>query len=262
MVDVLSHTPARRPLSARLRLPDLRGLDPRVRVVVSVVMAIAIVACHSLPVLLAALALSLVLMVLMRLAPGPTLKRMAAVDAFILMLVAMLPFTTPGETAFVLFGLPATWEGLHLAAEIGLTANAIALMVLSLVGTLEPVTLGHALHSLKMPPRLVHLLMFTVRYIEVLNEERHRMRQAMMARGFKPKTNLHTYRTYGYLVGMVLIRAIERSERILGAMKCRGFQGRFPLLGQFRLRGPDIAFALAMAGLCFGFVAMDLSLAG
>lgn len=67
----------------------------------------------------------------------------------------------------------------------------------------------------------------------------------MKVRGFRPGTNWHTYRSYGYLVGMMLVRAVERSERILGAMKCRGFSGRIMMLHRFEATRTDFAFVLA-----------------
>ncbi|WP_368075855.1 MULTISPECIES: energy-coupling factor transporter transmembrane component T family protein [unclassified Leisingera] len=144
-------------------------------------------------------------------------------------------------------GLEASWEGLWRATEIALTANAVILAVMTLVGSMEPVTMGHALFALKMPERLVHLMMFTIRYIDVLREEYQRLRTSMKLRGFRPGTNWHTYRSYGYLVGMMLVRSIERSERILAAMKCRGFSGRIILLEDFRFNRSDLLFAAALS---------------
>jgi cobalt/nickel transport system permease protein len=167
-------------------------------------------------------------------------------DGFISFTLILLPFTMPGTPMFSVFGFDATWEGLWRATEIALTANAVILAVMTLVGSMEPVTMGHALFALKTPERLVHLMMFTIRYIDVLREEYMRLRTSMKLRGFRPGTNWHTYRSYGYLVGMMLVRAIERSERILAAMKCRGFSGRFVLLEEFRLTRADVLFAGAM----------------
>ena len=56
--------------------------------------------------------------------------------------------------------------------------------------------------------------------------------------------NRHTYRAYGYLVGMLLVRSLDRSERIVAAMKCRGFRGRFYLLDHFAYSLHDLGFAV------------------
>ncbi|GAA0305787.1 cobalt ECF transporter T component CbiQ [Rhodovulum strictum] len=224
----------------------LERLDPRARILGAAAFGVVTVACTHLAVLAAALALAFGLLLASGLPPGRALRRMAAMDGFILLLVLTLPFTTPGAAVFTLWGLPASREGLVLAAEILLTANAVVLALLALVGSLEPVTLGHALHRLRTPERLVHLMMFNIRYVEVLRGEYLRLRLAMRARGFRPATGWHSYRSFGYLLGMVLVRAVDRSERVLGAMKCRGFAGRIPLLHALAYGRRDAVFAVTL----------------
>jgi len=222
------------------------ALDPRMRTVMTVIYAVTIVALSDLRVLSAAMVLSMLLLVISGLPIQKTLRRMAMMDGFIIFTLILLPFTMPGTPFLTLWGFDATWEGLWRATEIALTANAVILAVMTLVGSMEPVTMGHALFALKTPERLVHLMMFTIRYIDVLREEYLRLRTSMKLRGFRPGSNWHTYRSYGYLIGMMLVRAIERSERILAAMKCRGFSGRITLLEDFRLTRTDILFAMAL----------------
>jgi len=238
----------------------LDGLDPRSRILAAVVFAIVIVALDNLALLAVALAASMLMMLEARLPVGPTLKRMAAMDTFIIFLIAMLPFTVPGEPIFSIFGFAASWEGFWQAVEIALKANAVILALMALVGSMEPVTLGHALSRLKVPDGLIHLLMFTVRYVDVLQQEYMRLRMAMKARGFRPGNNGHTYRSLGYLVGMMLVRAIERSERILGAMKCRGFTGRIPLIGEFAFTTRDVVFGVGFAAFLGVLIALQLNL--
>ncbi|MFP4405370.1 cobalt ECF transporter T component CbiQ [Rhodosalinus sp.] len=220
----------------------LGAIDPRMRIVVAATFAVVVVACTRIDTLALAFGLSVALLLASRLPLRRTLGRMAAMDGFILFMLVLLPFTVPGDAIFTLWGFTASWQGVLRAVEIALTANAVVLALLVLVGTMEPVTLGHALHALKMPERLVHLLMFSIRYIDTLREEYLRLRTAMKVRGFRPGTNWHTYRSFGYLVGMMLVRAVERSERVLGAMKCRGFSGRIVLLPRFRATRADAAF--------------------
>ncbi|WP_420004347.1 cobalt ECF transporter T component CbiQ [Arenibacterium sp. LLYu02] len=221
---------------AATRITDL---DPRVRIAVAVMFAVVVVGLSDLMALLCALLMALLLLPLSGLPPRRTLKRMAGMDGFILFMLVMLPFTVPGAPIFTLWGFAASWEGLWQAVEIALTANAVILALMCLVGSMEPVAMGHALLALKMPERLVQLLMFTIRYIETLREEYTRLRAAMKIRGFRPGTNWHSYQSFGYLVGMMLVRALERSERVLGAMKCRGFTGTFVLLQDFRTSRRD-----------------------
>ncbi|WP_026381820.1 cobalt ECF transporter T component CbiQ [Afifella pfennigii] len=238
----------------------LSAIDPRSRILASIAFAIVIVALDNLVLLLAGLAAALLIMVEARLPVRSTLKRMAAMDTFIIFLIAMLPFTVPGDPIFTVFGFAATWEGLRQAVEIALKANAVILALMALAGSMEPVALGHALSRLKVPDGLIHLLMFTVRYVDVLQQEYMRLRMAMKARGFRPGNNGHTYRSLGYLVGMMLVRAIERSERILGAMKCRGFTGRIPLLDELAFSRRDIFFSIGMTAFLGALIALQLTL--
>ena len=230
-------------------------IDPRARILLTLIFSLVVVSLNILPLLVAALALALFILLGSGLAWRSTLKRMLAMDGFILLMLVMLPFTVAGDPWFNIAGLTATWQGLWRALEIALKANAIILMLLALVGSMETVTLGHALGKLRVAKNLVHLLLFTVRYIEVLKEEYQRLRQAMQARAFRPGNNWHTYRSFGYLFGMLLVRAMERSERVMEAMQCRGFTGQLPMLVQLRMAFLDWVFVafmlLSMGGLMY-----------
>lgn len=234
---------------SRARLEDpgtqsrLDVLDPRSRVLAAAIWAFLIVSLNQWPVLLAALGLSLLMLVISGTPRGVVLSRLAAMDGLMVFVLVLLPFTVPGTPILELGAFSASAEGLDKALAILLKANIVLLTVLVLVGSLDAVTLGHALGRLKLPDTLVQLLLFTVRYISVIGDEYQRLRTAMRARGFRPRNNRHTYRSLGYLVGMILVRSIERSERILAAMRCRGFQGRFHLLEQRRYARPDALFA-------------------
>lgn len=222
-------------------------LDPRARVVAVSAFALVVVLSWDLAALCLALAGSLLLAVLARLNLKRTLRRVIAMDLFMLFLILMLPFTTPGEPLFHIAGLPASVEGLLHAVQIALKANAVVLALLALVGTQSATTLGHALAHLRFPDKLVHLLLFTVRYLEVIGQEYKRMRQAMQARAFVLRANRHSWRSIGYLVGMLLVHSLERSERILDAMKCRGYNGRYYLFDDMQLTAADTRFGMLVA---------------
>ncbi|WP_404381129.1 cobalt ECF transporter T component CbiQ [Caenispirillum salinarum] len=238
-----------------------RRLDPRARVLAAVAFAVAVVALTGLPALVAAVGVAFGLAVWARLPLKETARRVAAMDGFILLTLVMLPFTTPPaagtEPLFTLWGLPASRGGLEHAVRIALKANAVILALLALVGTMRETVLGHALGRLGVPAKLVTLFLMTVRYIEVLHAEYGRLRWAMKARGFRPRTDLHTLKSLGHLVGMLLVRSLERSERVLAAMKCRGYTGRLPLLDTLRAGPADWAFGAAAAIGCVVLVAAD-----
>ena len=233
------------------------AIDPRIRIIVAALFAVAVVAVDSLAVLAACLALSLGFMFAARLPPGRTVGRVAALDLFIVFSVLLLPFTVSGNELARIGPLVASREGGLAAIAILLKATAIILALLSLVGTLDAVELGRALARLAVPSKLIALLFFTVRYIEVLHREQERLRLALKARAFTMRTDLHSWRTTGYLVGTLLVRSFERAERILAAMKCRGFTGAFPEPEAGVLDRRDVVFAICCAVLLSGLVGFD-----
>jgi cobalt/nickel transport system permease protein len=232
----------------------LGRVDPRVRVVAAVGFAVAVAAAHSLATAAAALGVALLALGLARISPGAVLRRILPLEIVILLVALALPWsagkkgTVPicrngPEGASHKWGLspfsPSPgWGAVSdhaplLAAAIALKANAIVLGLLALLTGMEAATLGHALAHLRVPQKLVHLLLMTTGYLEVLRREYGRLRGAMRVRCFRPHVSGHTYRTYGYLVGMLLVRSFERAERVVAAMKCRGLRGRFYLLDHF-----------------------------
>lgn len=226
-----------------LRLGHIQQIEARLRIVLAGAFALTTVGLNSLPLLALALLLAIGLAALARLPTRPTLKRMLGVDAFMIPILALLPFTVPGEAIGALGPWPISLQGVHQAAEIILTANAVVLALLALIGTIEPVLLGRALRGLGLPEKLARLIVLTTRYVAVLHAEYARLRLAMRARAFRPAGRLHTWRSLGYLFGMLLVRSVERAERITQAMKCRGYTGRFPIAEASPPRAGDWLFA-------------------
>jgi cobalt/nickel transport system permease protein len=220
--------------------------DPRLRIVVAVVFALVVAMATRLSALGAALAATLLGVALSGLSVRVVLRRLLPLNVVMFLLLLVLPLTS-GGTPLAGHGLGrfCFQEGLLLAAVIAIKGNAIVLALLVLLGATDVVTLGHALGHLRVPEKLAHLFLFTVRYLDVLEREYGRLRAAMTARGFRPRMNRHTYRSYGYLAGMLLVRSLDRSERIMAAMKCRGFQGRFYLLDHFAFSRRDVPFCVA-----------------
>jgi cobalt/nickel transport system permease protein len=239
--------------------PGLGAIDPRVRIIVAMLFAVAIVAVESLAILAVCLALSLALVAAARLPPGPTLSRVAALDLFIVFSVLLLPFTMPGNELARFGPFVVSREGSLAAVTILFKATAVILALVSLVGTMEAVDLGHALARLAVPAKLIALLFFTVRYIEVLHRELGRLRLAMKARAFTMRTDLHTWRALGFLLGMLFVRSFERAERILKAMKCRAFTGTFHGRSGAAPGLRDLVFAAVAAFVLAALVGIDRS---
>jgi cobalt/nickel transport system permease protein len=236
----------------------LHRSDPRIRLAAAFVYSCAVALCREFASLTVALILSVTMVVLARLQASEVLKRLLAVNGLVVFIWAVIPFTFPGETLFHLGPFGAAREGIGLAAQITLKSNAIILAFMALVATMPFATAGHALHRLRVPDKIVHLLLMTYRYIFVIEQEYQRLVRAAGIRGFRPGTNLHTYRTYAYLVGMLFVRAVERAERVRWAMLCRGFQRKFVSLHEFKAGPGSVAFLLLITAAVLAMAALEL----
>ena len=208
----------------------IHGIDPRLRVIAAAAFAVVVAISYDFTALLIALILSLAMALSARLDFQAVMQRLIAPAIFLLLLWVVLPWSYEGDALAVLGPLTITRPGETLYAQIRLKTICLMIAFMALVATM---TLGHTLNRLRLPDKMVHMLLLTYRYLFVIEMEYQRLVRAMKIRNFHPKTNLHSYRTYAYLVGMLFVRASERARRVHGAMICRGFNGRFVSLREF-----------------------------
>ncbi len=218
-------------------------LDPRVKLVGLLPFIFVVAFMHGIRYPSLALFLSAMMILIAKIDMKKLLNRLAVVNLFILLLWVFLPFSYPGAEVFRVGPFVATGEGLLFALSITLKANAIVLSTIAILGTSEVFSLAHALVHLKVPQKLVYLFFFFYRYISVLHEEYTTLRRAIRMRSFVPSTTIHTYKTYAYLVGMLIVQSYDRSQRIYHAMLCRGFTGKFPIITHFHMHSRDYVFS-------------------
>ncbi len=205
----------------------IHQLSPTLRVVAAAAYSFLVALAHGLPTLAVALVFSLLMVLFARLPLGKVLQRFTVVLGFLLLIWAILPWTYKGEILYQFGPLALSRPGVLLCLEISLKSIAILLAMIALVSTMTTARLGHALNRLHLPDKLVYLILITYRYIFVIEQEYQRLMRAVRIRNFSPGTNLHTYRTYAWLLGMLFVRSAERAKRVHQAMVCRGFSGKF-----------------------------------
>ena len=211
----------------------IHGIDPRLRVIGAAAFAVVVAVSYDFTALFIGLILSLCMVLSARLDIRAVAQRLLAPVIFLLLLWAVLPWSYEGDALAALGPVTITRQGVTLCAQISLKTVCLMVAFMALVATMTVDTLGHSLNRLRLPDKMVHLLLITYRYLFVIEQEYQRLVRAMKIRNFHPKTNLHSYRTYAYLVGMLFVRASERARRVHSAMICRGFNGRFVSLRSF-----------------------------
>jgi cobalt/nickel transport system permease protein len=231
--------------------------EPALRVVTATLFSFTAALIHSLAALGLALAFALCLALAARLPVRPLGKRLAAAGGLLLLVWLVLPLTYGGEPLLPVGPLAASREGVRLCLVITLKTMSILIAFTALVATMHLATLGHTLHRLGVPSKLVQLLLLAYRYAFVIEHEYQRLLRAAKMRNFRPTTSLHTYKTYAYLVGMLFVRASERARRVHLAMKCRGFNGRFHSLDSYAATPWNLVLAAAVGLVSAALVAIN-----
>lgn len=183
------------------------------------------------------------------------LKQLRWVVFFVLFFFIILPLTVPGDRMIRLNFLVISYEGVKLSFLIALKAISICMIIFPMIGTMKFHQTLKALEKLKLPNKLIQMMMFTYRYIFVLLEELKRMSVAVKARLFRQRTDILTLRVTANLVGMLFIRGFERTQRVYNAMASRGYNGRLNTLDEFRLTKKDFlkAFVVITATVMLNF---------
>lgn len=143
-------------------------------------------------------------------------------------LFSRLVKVAPAVAIFAL-ALPASHgftSGWDRMAETMLKAMLAIASSLLLVATTPPADLCAGMRRLGVPRLVVAIFALMVRYMTVLGDEWQRMRRARMSRSFR-SSRLADWQVLPHLVGMVLIRALDRGERIHQAMLARNWTGEF-----------------------------------
>lgn len=206
----------------------IHRLDPRVKLIVTFFYIVTVVS-YSKYDLLGLLPLIIYPVFLISLAELPfnyLLGRVLIATPFVLFIGVFNPFLdhTP---LFNVNGLVITGGWLSLTVlliKFGFTVMA-ALILVAISGINE---IGTALLKFRIPRVLVMQLLFMYRYLSVLMEETGRILQAYRLRRYEGRGI--DRKVWGSLVGQLLLRTIDRAQRIYQAMLCRGFRGEFHVL--------------------------------
>ncbi|MEU8526750.1 MULTISPECIES: cobalt ECF transporter T component CbiQ [Streptomyces] len=162
--------------------------------------------------------------------PAGFLLRRLVIEVPFVAFAFLMPFVVPGEQTDVLgvsLSVPGLWGAWNVLAKG--TLGVAASVLLASTTELRELLLG--LQRLKLPPLLVQIASFMIRYGDVITDEMRRMSIARRSRGFEAKGVRH----WGVLAksaGALFIRSYERGERVHLAMVSRGYTGTMPVIDE------------------------------
>ncbi|MET9516774.1 cobalt ECF transporter T component CbiQ [Streptomyces sp. NPDC002994] len=178
-----------------------------------------------------------------RVPAGLLLKRLLIEVPFVAFAVLM-PFVAQGERVEVLgmsLSVSGLWGAWNVLAKgtLGVAASVL------LASTTELRSLLLGLQRLKLPPLLVQIASFMIRYGDVITDEMRRMSIARRSRGFEARGVRH-WGVLGKTAGALFIRSYERGERVHLAMISRGYTGTMPVIDEVTATRTQWSYAAAL----------------
>ena len=244
----------------------LAARDPRAKVFACVALAVTATLLTSIPALVWALGISLLLM----LSSGVPLRRFlafASVPATFTLVMALpagLNLVTPGAPLLRLCSLPAgpwgwwvipseltvTHQGVLVAARFSLRVLAAIAATFVLVATTRPDRLWFGLRGLGVPSVFVVLLSMMYRYLDLLARVGVEMHLARFSRTVGRLPPREDRRWFAASVTTLFRRTRSLAEQVHHAMWSRGYTGGVRLFHSSAWRLPDTLLAGGVAVAC------------
>ncbi|GHG77593.1 cobalt ECF transporter T component CbiQ [Streptomyces griseocarneus] len=176
--------------------------------------------------------------------PAGFLLRRLLIEVPFVAFALLMPFVAEGERV-TLWGLSLSESGLWGAWNILAkgTLGVAASVLLASTTELRALLLG--LQRLRMPPLLVQIASFMIRYGDVITDEMRRMRIARESRGFTARGVRH-WKVLATSAGALFIRSYERGERVHLAMVSRGYTGTMPVIDEVTATRAQWTYAAAL----------------
>ncbi|WP_371616253.1 cobalt ECF transporter T component CbiQ [Streptomyces sp. NBC_00454] len=176
--------------------------------------------------------------------PAAFLLRRLLIEVPFVAFAVLMPFVAQGERVEVLgmsLSVSGLWGAWNVLAKgtLGVAASVL------LASTTELRALLLGLQRLKLPPLLVQIASFMIRYGDVITDELRRMSIARRSRGFEASGIRH-WGVLAKTAGALFIRSYERGERVYLAMVSRGYAGSMPVIDEAAATRAQWAYAAVL----------------
>jgi cobalt/nickel transport system permease protein len=222
-------------------------LDPRAKIIGLVAVTIVAVSTpiEAWPVYMACALVLAGVALAARVSMRDIWRRARFVLPLVLLAALLIPLFRTGGDTHSLGPLTLHGDGLETFAAVAAkaTIGTVAAVLLGATTTFPSVLRG--LEAMRVPRLFVLIAAFMYRYLFVIVEEAGRMRAALAARGYQPRTALHAG-ILGRVATALFLRTYTRGERVYVAMLARGYDGRMPRLAPLVLGRADVAFLAAV----------------
>jgi cobalt/nickel transport system permease protein len=151
--------------------------------------------------------------------------------------------------------LSVTWAGASLFGELACRSLTVVTFALTATMTTRYADIAYLLGRL-LPSPIDQVALLTYRFTFVMIETLEDLVKGTLARGASLSEFWPNRRIYARILGMTLLTAIERSERLVKSMEARGYDGDITLYGD--VPRPPVRELLAVGACYAGVVAYAL----
>ncbi|WHY85384.1 energy-coupling factor transporter transmembrane component T [Neobacillus novalis] len=187
---------------------------PRVKVVMALILIILGVLPKNLVMIGGNLVIGLLLLFIYRIPLRAFVKQLKPIAFFMLFTFLFFPLYE-GSHGWI--------KALQYSGRLLFVAEVLSFLFyrLGIVGFLQ------VLAELRLPAIFIELILFTLRFMDVFRGEVRQMLLSLRSRGFYTGNwfQLKKYRVLGGLLGSLLLRSFQRSERIYTGMLSKGYKG-------------------------------------
>lgn len=231
-------------------------LDPRTKLITTLVFIVTVVSVdkYTIAQLIPFVLYPFALIALANLPTTYFLKKICLVAPFAVLIGLFNPFFDSEVLVYIgPLGISGGWVSFgSIMLRFSLTVGT----ALVLIGITSFSGLCLALEKLRVPKIFVVQLLFLYRYLFVLLDEASRMSRARTLRSLD--SSGPGLKTFGSMVGHLLLRATSRAERIHLAMLCRAFDGHIRLMSETTMGARDFFFILGWSSLFLFFRVYNL----
>ena len=256
----------------------LQSLDPRIKLVSMIVLIFAVAMTHDIRLLAIVYVLTLVFAYLSKVELGFFLKRVwvfIPIFAGIIMVPILFNVFTPGDALVTVatlgpgahfgpFALPPvitiTVQGTMLALTFVLrVATCVSAGVLLFLTTPRDL-IFKSLRSLKVPKVYVLTCDMCYRYIFLFADMVRGFYTAKKSRSFKNLPLIEEHKWVGGRVGYTLIKSLNMSEKVHGAMISRGFNGDIKIMHRYAIHKRDYMAGVSVIALSIFLMLISVNL--
>jgi len=229
----------------------LHRLDPRAKVLVTLVFIISVVSFgkYEISAMVPFFLFPVIIVSLGDLPVSYIVKKIALLSPFALIVGIFNPvFDRQILVQMGPIGISGGWVSFASIFLRAVLTVGVALIMVGVTGFSEGC---NALERMGLPKAFVVQLLFLYRYIFVLTDEGARTARARELRTFGRKGM--EMKAFASLVGNLLLRTWERAERVYRAMLCRGFNGEFHVRRSYSFGLKEIVFTFGWSFLFIFF---------